>query len=59
MRTGLVTAIEDKAREQANRSLALMEALPLTEEQAALLDIGIRAGIKASLQTMADGESPV
>lgn len=53
MRVQLVDQIEEQARGQANHTLSLMEALPLTEEQAALLDIGIRAGIKASLQTLA------
>jgi hypothetical protein len=50
MRTELVDVIEDKARGHALRNLSLMEALPLTETQAALLDIGIRAGIKATLE---------
>jgi hypothetical protein len=59
MRTDLVTVIEDKAHGAAMRTLAVMEALPLTHREASLLDIAIRAGIKASLETLADGEFPV
>lgn len=53
MRTDLVTVIEDKAHGAAMRTLAVMEALPLTHREASLLDIAIRAGIKASLETLA------
>jgi hypothetical protein len=53
VRTDVVTRIEDKAHGQAMRTLAVMEALPLTHREAALLDVAIRAGIKASLETLA------
>lgn len=49
MRSELVDAIEDKARQQAMRTLGIHEALPLTEREESLLTVAIRAGIGASL----------